>query len=237
MPRLEVSCFEFESAARAIDAGADRIELCSGLADGGLTPEQGTLDEIRNYVQSKRITSTPPIYVMVRPRGGDFVYTEAEFEQMKATITNFKDYTNGFVFGILDSENRVDEARNAELVALARPLPCTFHRAIDQAKHLQEALEAIVRCGFSTLLSSGGQETADAGRRALKDLNEHAQDRLVLMPGGGVRSSNIETLVRNIGASWYHSSAIIDQTNLADEAEISALKKCLGISYVADDKI
>ena len=222
MPLLEIACFNTQSARIAQDAGADRIELCDGIADGGTTPQLSSLQELK---EKGKAALTIPVFVMIRPRGGDFTYTAEDFSQMKMDIVCFKPLADGFVFGILEAGDKVDVAKNSELVALADPLPCTFHRAFDSVGHPCEALEVVIECGFKAILTSGGALNASAGAELLRKLVERAQDRIQIMPGGGVRSSNICQLSAAVKAPCYHSSAIIGSGELADAGEVTRLKK------------
>ena len=224
MPLLEIACFNTESALIAQSVGADRIELCDGLADGGTTPQLSSLQEVKGNGKS---AATVPTFVMIRPRGGDFFYSVEEFGQMKSDIIRFKSLADGFVFGILGTDNKVDTARNSELVSLADPLPCTFHRAFDDAEDLYEALEVIIRCGFKTILTSGGAPSASVGAETLWKLIERGRGRIQVMPGGGVRSSNVMDLKRMVKAPFYHSSAIVGDCRLAEAEEVSQLKRLI----------
>ena len=217
--QLEIACFNPESASIAAQAGADRIELCDGIEVGGTTPDLGTTQKV--------LTQVPiPVYVMVRPRGGDFVYTEAEFQQMKATVSELKKLqVHGMVFGILKEDDTLDEERNRLLVALAHPIPCTFHRAFDRVKHWEIALEQIIDCGFSTILTSGTKANVVEGINILQAIQLQAGDRIAIMPGGGLRASNVRQIVHTTGVHFVHSSAITEGGTLANPDEIIALKK------------
>lgn len=217
MALLEIACFNGESALVAQAAGANRIEFCADMSAGGITPSLGSLREIRDRISI-------PIHVMIRPRGGDFVYTDAEFDTMKRDVLRFKDVANGFVFGILDQQGNVDVQRNRELTQLAQPLPCTFHRAFDVTTDSSRALDDVIECGFQTVLTSGGQTNAMAGRDMLSSLAEKSSGRIEIMPGGGVRSSNVKTLRSRTRARWYHSSAVTEDGDAADAAEVANLK-------------
>jgi copper homeostasis protein len=214
---LEIACFNAASAIAAASAGADRVELCSDYAVGGLTPPVESLREIR-----KR--STIPINIMIRPRPGDFVYTENDFDQMKSEIQLFKSEASGFVFGILDDKNYVDEARNTELVKLAAPLHCTFHRAFDQISDMPKAIGQLLECGFASILTSGGQPNATLGAEKIAQLQEEWGERVEIILGGGVRSTNIEALKEKTKVRWYHSAAIIRPGESADAEEVAKLK-------------
>ena len=217
---LEIACFNPESALVASRAGADRIELCQSPEVGGTTPDFNALILIRDRV-------TIPIFIMIRPRGEDFVYSDAEFQQMKDSIQQYKALADGFVFGLLNVNKKVDVDRTSELVHLASPKPCTFHRAFDETSNLLEALEATIRCGISTVLTSGGQSTAIHGSGILAQLVENAQGRIEIMPGGGVRSTNLEDLRRRTKAKFFHSSALTGDGIVASFAEIQRLQNLL----------
>jgi copper homeostasis protein len=220
---LEIACFNVESVLIAVNAGADRIEFCADRTSGGITPSLPALNDVKSKC-------TEPIHVMIRPRGGDFVYTDVEFTRMKNDIRNIMSLggiAGGFVFGILDSKNQVDLKRNAELVALANPLPCTFHRAFDEIQDMGKALEDIIACGFDTILTSGGPQDAVAGVEALERLVHKARDRIKIMPGGSVRSPNIKFLVDKTKAEWYHSAAILHGDDLPSWDEIRLLKAAI----------
>lgn len=217
--QLEIACFNPESAIIAAQAGADRIELCAGIDVGGTTPDFNTTQKV--------LTQVPiPVFVMVRPRGGDFVYTDEEFQAMKASIAAFKKLqVHGMVFGILKEDDTLDEERNRLLVALAHPIPCTFHRAFDQVSDWKETLEQIIDCGFSTILTSGTKANVMEGIHELLAMQQQAGDRISIMPGGGLRSSNVRQIVYITGVHFVHSSAITDGGTLANPNEIITIKK------------
>jgi copper homeostasis protein len=221
MNKLEVACFNVESAKIAHENGADRIELCDGFEVGGTTPNPMNVINTRKFLSSD-------LFVMIRPRGGDFVYSDTEFEQMKLEISEFKKLNiNGFVFGILDENNYIDVKRNTELVNLAKPFPCTFHRAFDEVADYEQALEDIISCGFSTILTSGTHSNVMDGIDVLKILVRQAQNRITIMPGGGLRSTNINHIQEVTQATFYHSSAIINGSQIANPEEIFNLKSNL----------
>ena len=221
MSKLEIACFNAESAFVAQTAKADRVELCSGIEVGGTTPDLQTVNFVRQNL-------TSDLYVMIRPRGGDFVYSEEEIEQMKYSIIEMKNLgVDGFVFGILKEDNSINKPINSVLVQLAKPFPCTFHRAFDAVFDYEQALEDVVECGFTTILTSGTKPNVIKGIQILKQLVEKASNRITIMPGGGLRSSNIIQLNQFVKAEFYHSSAIIDGNGVADFSEIQALKSKL----------
>ena len=219
--KLEIACFNLESAIIAQENGADRVELCANMQAGGTTPDFQITEQARKKLSID-------LNVMIRPRGGDFVYNDAEFEQMKAEIKAFKKLNvDGFVFGILDKEGNVNAMQNKELVALANPIPCTFHRAFDVVNAIFESLETIIECGFKTILTSGQEKNVVEGITVLAELVKKANNRIVIMPGGGLRSTNIGLLKEKTNAVFYHSSAIVEVGETANVDEVKALKEKL----------
>lgn len=222
--KLEIACFNLESALIAQENGADRIELCNGIKVGGTTP---TVAIIENAKQNVSVD----LYVMIRPRGGNFVYSDEEFQLMKQDILKIKTIgVTGFVFGILTNNNTIDIEKNKELIDLAEPIPCTFHRAFDAVENYNKALENVIECGFSTVLTSGTFSNVMEGKNVLRELVIQAKDRITIMPGGGLRSTNISELDELVNANFYHSSAIIDGSEIANPEEIIQLKKKLTLS-------
>jgi copper homeostasis protein len=219
--QLEIACFTMSSALIAQKNGADRVEFCDGILVGGITPDSGATELLVS-------SFTIDLFVMIRPRGGNFVYAESEFDQMKSDIIKFKKMgVSGFVFGILNEDNTINKNQNKELVDLAHPLPCTFHRAFDEVTHTIQALEDIIQCGFTTVLTSGQAPNVVEGVDQLARLVEAADKRITIMPGGGLRSSNIEFIQQKTQATFFHSSAIIDEGELPNPNEIVALKSKL----------
>nr|WP_294938064.1 copper homeostasis protein CutC [uncultured Flavobacterium sp.] len=222
MEKLEIACFNPESALIAQQGGADRVELCDEIYEGGTTPDFETTKQVREQLHVD-------LYVMIRPRGGNFVYSAHEFLQMKEELLEFKKLgVNGFVFGMLNDDKSVNVEWNSELVALAKPLPCTFHRAFDVVSDVSQALEDVINCGFTTILTSGAKPNVTRGIDDLKELVEKAANRITIMPGGGLRSTNIEAIKEKTKAVFYHSSAIVDGGDTANIDEVKALKSNLG---------
>ncbi|PJJ66147.1 copper homeostasis protein CutC [Chryseobacterium geocarposphaerae] len=218
MSKIEIACFNPESAIIAFENGADRIELCDGLSEGGTTPDFETAKLLREKINI-------PIFVMIRPRGGDFTYSDQEFAQMKSDLVQLKTLNvDGFVFGILDENDEVNIAQNKELVELAKPYQCTFHRAFDRAKGLKDSLEKVIECGFKTILTSGQKSNVSEGKENLKKLVELSNGRIEILVGGGLRSTNIEELRDFTKANYFHSSAITDGGAFASPEEVIALK-------------
>jgi copper homeostasis protein len=221
MKQLEIACFNLESTLLAQKAGADRVELCADMSVGGTTP---TIETIQQALQRLTID----LYVMIRPRGGNFVYSDTEFEQMKSEIETIKKLgVNGFVFGILKEDKTINTEQCKVLVELAKPFSCTFHRAFDDVSDYEQALEDVISCGFLTILTSGTFPNVLEGKEVLKQMVLQAKNRIEIMPGGGLRSTNISELNEMVNANWYHSSAIIDGSEIANTEEIIQLKKKL----------
>lgn len=221
MDKLEIACFNLESALIAQQNGANRVELCDGISVGGTTPNA-------EMVSKAKAALTIDLYVMIRPRGGNFVYSDAEFEQMKSEIQALKKLNvDGFVFGILNEDKSINILQNTELVSIAKPFPCTFHRAFDEAADLNRSLEDVIQCGFQTILTSGQKANVVEGVNQLSALVEKANGRITIMPGGGLRSSNIGEIRQRTKAGFYHSSAITDGSETATPSEIMALKSHL----------
>lgn len=221
MNKLEIACFNLNSAIIAQENGADRVELCAEMEVGGTTPNFEITKQVRALI-------TIDLNVMIRPRGGNFVYSDAEFLQMKNEILQFKKIgVNGFVFGILTENNLIHIAKNSELFELAKPFPCTFHKAFDEVSDAFQSLEEIISCGFQTILTSGQKPNVVEGINRLAELVSKANNRITIMPGGGLRSTNIEFLQEKTKATFYHSSAITDGSETASPKEVNQLKSKL----------
>ena len=223
MNKLEIACFNLNSAVIAQENGADRVELCAEMEVGGTTPNFEITKQVRKLI-------TIDLNVMIRPRGGNFVYSDTEFQQMKNEILRFKEIgVNGFVFGILNENNSVNTTQNTELVELAKPIPCTFHRAFDEVSDAFQSLEEIIECGFQTILTSGQTPNVMEGANQLAELISKANNRITIMPGGGLRSTNIEFIQEKTKAVFYHSSAITDRSETANAEEVKQLKSKLNV--------
>ena len=199
---FEICLDSAESCVRAQEGGADRVELCSALMEGGLTPSFGMIKEAR-----KVLTSTK-LFVIIRPRGGDFCYSDSEFETMKHDVLAAKEIgADGIVIGILKPDGAVDVERTGQLIKLARPLPVTFHRAFDMARDPFEALEAVISMGCERILTSGQESSSLEGADLLTELIKRAGGRIIIMPGGGVRERNIKKIRDLTGAKEFHFTA------------------------------
>ncbi|MEO7530322.1 MAG: copper homeostasis protein CutC [Sediminibacterium sp.] len=198
---LEIAVFNIESALLAAEAGADRLELCENPSEGGTTPSYGTLKMVREKVHI-------PMFPIIRPRGGDFLFSEEEFAVMKKDVELCKQLQfEGVVIGLLNADGTVDEARTRELVTIAYPMEVTFHRAFDRTADPFAAMETIIACGCQRILTSGQVPNAMDGKELIKQLIEKAGDRIIILPGSGVRSSNSKALAAFTGAVELHSSA------------------------------
>lgn len=218
---LEIACVSAEAALIAAKAGAHRIEFCVNKREDGLSP---TVQELKDLLTKVSVAA----HVMIRPRGGNFVYTEEEFLWMQNYLLEAKKLPiSGFVFGCLNQNHVVNKEQNSLLVELAGALPCTFHKAMDVVEDMEQALEDIIACGFSYVLSSGGKPSALAGKEVLKSMHEQAKGRITIMPGGGIRSSHLKEIITQTEAIWVHSSAIVDGGEMPDAIEINKLLACL----------
>lgn len=197
---LEICADSVESAVAAEQGGAHRIELCSNLLEGGVTPSSGLIATVR-----KRISIG--LYVMIRPRGGDFCYRADEFEAIEQDVVSAKQLgADGIVCGILQEDGRVDIPRTCQLVELARPLKVTFHRAFDMSSDLGKSLEDVIAAGVDRVLTSGGEQTVERGLETVANLIKRARDRVLIMAGGGVTRSNAHAIITQTGVREIHAS-------------------------------
>lgn len=198
--KIEVCTGSAESVLIAQKSGADRAELCSDLFEGGLTPTVGTFLYLKEH-------ATIPMNVMIRPRAGDFCYSNVEFEVMKKEVLFFKEHgASGIVFGILTPDGEIDMVRSKEIIELARPLPVTFHRAFDMTKDAFSSLEKLIELSVDRVLTSGLETSVLEGADTLKELVKVAGDRIIVMPGCGINERNFKKIKSIIGASEYHVS-------------------------------
>jgi copper homeostasis protein len=198
---LEIAVFSVQSALDAIQAGAHRIELCENPNEGGTTPSYGSLQ-----VMSKQ--QTVPVFPIIRPRGGDFLYTDMEFQIMKQDVIVAKELGfKGVVIGLLNSDGRIDKIRTAELVSLAKPMQVTFHRAFDRCVDPIQGLEDIIETGCYRILTSGQVPNVANALPLIKQLVDQANGRIIIMPGSGVRANNINEILMQTGVVEIHSSA------------------------------
>jgi copper homeostasis protein len=197
---LEIACFNIAGALTAYKAGADRIEFCENPEEGGTTPSFGALQLVKKLISI-------PVFPIIRPRGGDFFYRNEEFSIMQQDVLFCKSLGfEGIVFGLLNTDGTIDKERTASLTSLAYPMDVTFHRAFDRCYNPLKSLEDIIECGCQRILTSGQFTTASEGAGLIKQLIAVADDRIVIMPGSGVRSNNIIELATATNAIEFHSS-------------------------------
>jgi copper homeostasis protein len=197
---IEIATSDFLTTKSAIEGGADRIELCANLAEGGTTPSYAHIKKCREAFDIA-------LFPIIRPRGGDFLYTKDEFEIMKNDIKLCKELgCEGIVIGLLNMDGTIDMTRTAELIELAYPLEVTFHRAFDRCKDPFVALEELIEIGCQRILTSGQRPTVSEGVDLIAELNKKADDRIIILPGSGVRKDNIKMLAEKTGCIEFHSS-------------------------------
>lgn len=197
---VEIATSDFLTTRSAVEGGADRIELCANLAEGGTTPSAGMVRKCREAFNVL-------LYPIIRPRGGDFLYTTEEFDIMLHDVKLFKDYgCDGVVIGLLQADGTPDLSRSAKLVEAAYPLGVTFHRAFDRCLDPFAAMEQLISIGCERILTSGQQPQAPAGVELIARLNQAANERIIIMPGSGVRVDNVRQLADQTGCTELHSS-------------------------------
>ncbi len=197
---IEIATSDFLTTRSAVEGGADRIELCANLAEGGTTPSYA-------HIKKCREAFNIALFPIIRPRGGDFLYTKDEFEIMKNDIKLCKELgCEGIVIGLLNMDGTIDMTRTAELIELAYPLEVTFHRAFDRCKDPFVALEELIEIGCQRILTSGQRPTVSEGVDLIAELNKKADDRIIILPGSGVRKDNIKMLAEKTGCIEFHSS-------------------------------
>jgi copper homeostasis protein len=197
---IEIATTDLTTTRSAVEGGADRIELCSALYEGGITPSLGL---IKKCTASFAI----PLFPIIRPRAGDFLYTEDEFETMANDVIVCKQLgCEGVVMGLLNKDGSIDVKRTSKLIDIAYPMEITFHRAFDRCKDPFTALEELIKIGCQRILTSGQKLTAAEGVDLIAELVREADDRVIIMPGSGVRKENIKMIAAKTGAVEFHSS-------------------------------
>jgi copper homeostasis protein len=201
MMKIETVVYNIESALKAQEGGADRIELCDNPGEGGTTPSYGTIELVRQNVSMD-------VFIMIRPRGGDFCYSSYEFHAMKRDISQCQKLSvDGIVFGILNPDGTLDKKRCKELIAQAKPLKITCHRAFDMTRDPFEALEDCIEAGFDRILTSGQQAEVSLGLDLVGELIKKAKGRISIMPGAGVNERSVKDIIGKSGATELHISA------------------------------
>jgi copper homeostasis protein len=197
---IEIATSDYLTTRSAVEGGADRIELCSALTEGGLTPSHGLIVKCKEDFEV-------PIFPIIRPRSGDFLFTDEEFGIMKSDVLLCKQTgCDGIVIGMLNADGTIDRKRISKLAELAYPLEVTFHRAFDRCKEPFEAIEQLIEIGCQRILTSGQQPAALQGIELIAQLVKSADERIIIMPGSGVRKENIKELAEKTGAMEFHSS-------------------------------
>ncbi|MBI5216097.1 MAG: copper homeostasis protein CutC [Ignavibacteriae bacterium] len=227
--QLEICVDSIKSALAAQEGEASRVELCGDLISEGTTPSAGMIALARKVL-------TIRLHVMIRPRSGDFCYSDAEFEVMKWDIITAKQFgADGVVFGVLTKEYSVDVARTKELIALARPMSVTFHRAFDVVQLPLQSLEEIIQCGCNRLLTSGQANTAEEGLPLLKELVHQANGRIIIMPASGITLSNINRIIEETGAGEIHvGKAVCDVVEYSDARMFNAKRQVVNANKVQE---
>lgn len=223
---LEVCVDSVESAVAAERGGADRVELCANLYEGGTTPSAGMIARVRGQVKIG-------VQVMIRPRGGDFCYTPDEFEVMKRDIIIAKQLgATGIVLGLLDPDGRVDIARTRELIKIARPMSVTFHRAFDMAADLLQALRDIMEAGADRILTSGAEAEAEQAIPILATLVKAGGDRIIIMVCGGVNPGNAKRIAEQTKARQVHAGmGVVTASPMKYRNEKIAMGAVPGVEY------
>ncbi len=197
---IEIATSDFLTTKSAVEGGADRIELCANLVEGGTTPSYG-------HIRICRESFNVLIYPIIRPRGGDFLFTDDEFKVMLLDVKLCKELScDGVVIGLLNADGSIDIKRTAQLIEAAYPLGVTFHRAFDRCRDPFEAMEQLIQIGCERILTSGQKPAAPDAVDMIAELNKLADDRIIIMPGSGVRKENIKMLAEKTGCTEFHSS-------------------------------
>lgn len=207
---IEIATADYTTTRSAVEGGADRIELCAALTEGGTTASYGTIKKCREHFGVQ-------LFPIIRPRSGDFLYSKEEFEMMMEDVRLCKDLgCDGVVIGLLNRDGTIDIEHTARLIELAYPLEVTFHRAFDRCKDPFEAMEQLISAGCQRILTSGQQPVASEGIELIAQLVKAADQRIVIMPGSGVRTDNIKQLAQQTGAKEFHSSLRSKQKSKMD---------------------
>ena len=197
---IEIATTDYSTTKSAVEGGADRIELCAALTEGGITPSHGMIKKCRESFDVD-------LFPIIRPRGGDFLYSDSEFEIMIADVLLCKQTgCDGVVIGMLNKDGSIDVKRTARLIELAYPLEITFHRAFDRCRDAFEAMEQLIELGCHRILTSGQKPAAPEGIDLIAGLIKVADERIIIMPGSGVRPDNVRELAEKSGATEFHSS-------------------------------
>ena len=200
--KLEISTYNIEGVVEAYNLGADRVELCDNIKEGGTTPSFG-------FIKQALHVKHPEVFVIIRPRGGDFLYSDAEFQIMKNDIIESKNLgVDGVVTGVLLENGDIDVDRTKELLEVARPMKFTFHRAFDMSRSYKKSIKDLIELGVDIVLTSGMEDKAVGGINVLKELVEISSGQIEILAGSGVSSSNIKELAEKANITNFHMSAV-----------------------------
>lgn len=230
MKCLEIAVFNVESALIAEKCGANRIEFCENVYEGGTTASFGSLKLLKERL-------IIPVFPIIRPRGGDLLYTSAEIDIMKYDIELIKSLGfEGIVIGILTVDGSLDYKKNKTLIDIAYPMEVTLHRAFDRVNNPKENLEIAIECGFQRILTSGQTPNVADSIEIIKELIDFANQRIIIMPGSGVRSTNAQKILQETGATEIHSSARMQKESLMKFHQTSMNEKLTSV-YVDENEI
>lgn len=205
---LEAPVFNLQAALEAAQHGIDRLELCANFPEGGETPSAGMLRFLKSEIDI-------PVFVMIRPRGGDFVYSQKEQIVMKQDIQLLTEFgADGFVFGVLDEKGKINEGACEMLLRAAGDKPCTFHRAFDASVDLDDSLKKIIHLGFQRILTSGGKNSLTEGLPVILELLEKARDQIIILPGGGTKAEHVPILKQSCYLKEVHASCKVAKPSI-----------------------
>ncbi len=228
--KIEICVDSVESAVNAQAAGANRIELCNSLFEGGTTPSSG-------IISSARENLSIDLHVIIRPRGGDFLYSDHEYDIMRRDIEICGEYgVNGIVIGILRLDGEIDIERTAKLTELAQPMTTTFHRAFDMCTDPFRGLQNVISSGANRLLTSGQKNIAAEGTELINELIKKASSKIIIMPGSGIDESNIEQIAKGTGATEFHLSGMkLIESNMTVRRDFVIIDRISGLSKKVAD--
>ncbi len=205
---LELATFNIESVHIAVSSGVNRLELCEDYSSGGITPSLNFFSEARKLFHKD-------IFVMIRPRPGSFVYSDDEFEKMLQSVETFKTLgADGFVSGFMTEDQTINENQLEIFTTECQPLPFTFHRAFDQVRDWKLGLDILLKYGCARVLTSGDGKTAEVGKGRLKDMMDYVKGELIILPGGGIRSNNLESILDGCQPEEIHTAGITQENLL-----------------------
>lgn len=223
---LELATFNIESVQIAVATKVNRLELCEDYTSGGITPSLNFFSEARKLFHKD-------IFVMIRPRSGSFVYSDDEFEGMLQSLEKFKTLgADGFVSGFMNEDQTINENQLGKFLMECQPLPFTFHRAFDQVRDWKLGLDILLKYGCARVLTSGNGKTADEGRNRIVQMMDYVKGEMIILPGGGIRSTHLQNFINVCQPSEIHTAGILQENLLngkfiADEMELKEILKLL----------